>query len=61
MDIIEKVKEFLREMFSRETIKNLINMLKKVGEGINQVIGYIESFLEWLYGKVVEGFKKFFD
>jgi hypothetical protein len=58
--MLDKLKKFLREMFSREQLDKIVDLMKKAQKYIGKGIDYVKKFIEWLYGGVKRllGFKR---
>jgi len=48
--MLDKIIEFLRQVFSREILDKLIGLLVKIGDYVVQAIEVIKKIIEWLYG-----------
>ena len=56
--MLDKLKEFLKELFSRELLEKIVGYLGKAVEYIGLAIEYIRSFIGWLYEGVTRLFRR---
>ncbi len=56
--MLDKIKEFLRQVLQMELLQKIKEYMQLAVEYIGKGIGYIQDFIDWLYGAVTGLFRR---